>query len=180
MNAYAARWCIWWQRVSHVLGNNSNGNCCSEVPFQLFFFFTIMLSVACLTDHFHHLSGLFWHWLSSVKWLCYSFLSLIICWHVAQQGSDQGIGLMTHEFVDLTRSCSNFMLQSLRQVVHCDSVTQQYKLIPATENFIPGKVSTGLALHLPCVADFSGLSLTTGSLKARKKDLVCVETVVKS
>jgi len=48
-----------------------------------------------------------------------------------------------------------------RQAVHkCASVTKQYKLVLVKGRWCPmtGKVTVGLALHWPCVTDFSGLS----------------------
>jgi len=31
MCTYAARRCIWWQRISHVSSSSSDSNCCSQV-----------------------------------------------------------------------------------------------------------------------------------------------------
>jgi len=40
----------------------------------------------------------------------------------------------------------------------CTSVTEQYKLVLCKGQWCPtaGKVTVGLALHWPCVTDFSG------------------------
>jgi len=53
----------------------------------------------------------------------------------------------------------------------CDSVTKQYKLVPARRRRRPaaGKVTVGLASHWPCVTDFTGLS-TYESFGLRKGD----------